>query len=306
MTLMRRARKEITPEIEAVAEVERIPAERLRRLVAAGRVVIPFNPIHSPNPCGIGEGLAVKINANIGTSPDHHDMNEELEKAAVSVKYGADTIMDLSTGGDIDEVRRRIIKEVRIPIGTVPIYQAALKAAKKSSIIDMTEDDMFSGIELHAKDGVDFVTVHCGVTRASVESIRKSSRITDIVSRGGTFLASWILHRDEENPLYSNYDYLVEMAQEYDFALSLGDGLRPGCISDATDTPQLQELLIIGELVKRAREKDVQAIVEGPGHVPLDQIEANVRVEKTVCDGAPFYVLGPIVTDIAPGYDHIT
>jgi phosphomethylpyrimidine synthase len=306
MTLMRRARKGITPEIEAVAEVERMPAERLRRLVAAGRVVIPFNQVHSPDPCGIGEGLAVKINANIGTSADHHDMKEELEKATVAVKYGADTIMDLSTGGDIDEMRRRIVKEVRVPIGTVPIYQAALKAAKKGSILDMTEDDMFSGVEIHAKDGIDFMTVHCGVTKASVSSVKSSSRITDIVSRGGTFLASWILHRDEENPFYSNYDYLVEMAQEYDFTLSLGDGLRPGCISDATDTPQLQELLIIGGLVKRAREKGVQTIVEGPGHVPLNQIEANVRVEKTVCEGAPFYVLGPIVTDIAPGYDHIT
>jgi phosphomethylpyrimidine synthase len=306
MTLMGGARKGMTPEIEAVAKSEGVPSERVRKLVAAGRVAIPFNPIHSPEPCGIGEGLAVKINANLGTSPDHHDVDEELEKADVAIRYGADTIMDLSTGGDIDDVRRRIIKEVRVPVGTVPIYQAALNAARGGSILDMTEDDMFSGIELHAKDGVDFMTVHCGVTRASVKSVRDSARITDIVSRGGTFLASWILHRDEENPLYSNYDYLVEMAREYDFTISLGDGLRPGCIADATDAPQLQELLTIGELVKRTREKDVQVIVEGPGHVPLNQVEANVRVEKTVCDGAPFYVLGPIVTDIAPGYDHIT
>ncbi|MFQ5909364.1 MAG: phosphomethylpyrimidine synthase ThiC [Thermoplasmata archaeon] len=306
MTLMSRARKEITPEIQAVADAEGMPPQRLQRLVAKGRVVIPSNPIHSPDPCGIGEGLRVKINANIGTSPDHFDMEEELEKAAIAVKYGADTIMALSTGGDIDEVRRRIIKEVRVPVGTVPIYQAALKAAKENSILDMTEDDMFSGIELHAKDGVDFITVHCGVTRESVQSVKDSARITDIVSRGGTFLASWILHKGEENPLYANYDYLLELACEYDIALSLGDGLRPGCIADATDTPQLQELLIIGDLVRRAREKDVQVIVEGPGHVPLNQIEANVRVEKTVCQGAPFYVLGPIVTDIAPGYDHIT
>lgn len=303
---MRRARKEITPEIEAVADMEGIPPQRLQRLVLEGRVVIPSNPIHSPDSCGIGEGLRVKINANIGTSPDHHDLNEEVEKAAVAVRYGADTVMDLSTGGDIDEVRRRIIRNVRVPVGSVPIYQAALKAARTSSILDMTEDDMFSGIELHANDGIDFMTVHCGVTKESVRSVKDSTRITDIVSRGGTFLASWILHRDEENPLYANYDYLLEMAQEYDFVLSLGDGLRPGCIADATDTPQLQELLIIGDLVKRSRRKDVQVIVEGPGHVPLNQIEANVRVEKTVCQGAPFYVLGPIVTDIAPGYDHIT
>lgn len=306
MTLMRKARTEITPEIEAVAKVEGISAERLRRQVASGRVVIASNPIHAPNPLGIGEGLRVKINANIGTSPDHFDLSEEVKKAKVAVDYGTDTVMDLSTGGDIDLVRRKIVEAVRVPIGTVPIYQAALKAAKGGSILDMTSDDMFAGIELHAKDGVDFMTVHCGVTRATVESIKGSSRITDIVSRGGTFLASWILHKGEENPLYAEYDYLLEMAQEYDFALSLGDGLRPGCIADATDTPQLHELLVIGDLVKRAREKDVQVIVEGPGHVPLNQIEANVRVEKTVCEGAPFYVLGPIVTDIAPGYDHIT
>lgn len=303
---MRKARTEITPEIEAVAKVEGISAERLRRQVASGRVVIASNPIHAPNPLGIGEGLRVKINANIGTSPDHFDLSEEVKKAKVAVDYGTDTVMDLSTGGDIDLVRRKIVEAVRVPIGTVPIYQAALKAAKGGSILDMTSDDMFAGIELHAKDGVDFMTVHCGVTRATVESIKGSSRITDIVSRGGTFLASWILHKGEENPLYAEYDYLLEMAQEYDFALSLGDGLRPGCIADATDTPQLHELLVIGDLVKRAREKDVQVIVEGPGHVPLNQIEANVRVEKTVCEGAPFYVLGPIVTDIAPGYDHIT
>ncbi|MFQ6107246.1 MAG: phosphomethylpyrimidine synthase ThiC [Thermoplasmata archaeon] len=306
MTLMRRARKGIIPEIEAISKAEGKPPKKLQSLVLEGRVIIPSNPIHSPEPLGIGEGLRVKINANIGTSQDHHDLKEELEKAAVAVEYGADTIMDLSTGGDIDEVRRMMVKEVRVPIGSVPIYQAALKAAKNGSILDMTEDDMFSGIELHAKDGIDFMTVHCGVTKESVRSIKDSVRITDIVSRGGIFLASWILHRGEENPLYSNFDYLLEMAQEYDFALSLGDGLRPGCIADATDGPQLQELLIIGELVRRARDRDVQVIVEGPGHVPLNQIEANVRVEKTVCEGAPFYVLGPIVTDIAPGYDHIT
>ena len=247
--------------------------------------------------------------------------NEDVAVVAAAAVFPKGVYLEgIRDSKKLDHTRRvkleKIIRQTALGIGVglvdvdeidrLNIYEAALKAARGGSILDMTEDDMFSGIELHAKDGVDFMTVHCGVTRASVQSVRESARITDIVSRGGTFLASWILHKDEENPLYSNYDYLVEMAREYDFAISLGDGLRPGCIADATDTPQLHELLIIGELVRRARAKDVQVIVEGPGHVPLNQIEANVRVEKTVCDGAPFYVLGPIVTDIAPGYDHIT
>lgn len=306
MTLMSEARKEITPEIRKVAGVEGMDPEKLRRKVAAGKVVIPLNPIHSPKPLGIGEGLRVKVNANLGTSPDYIDLEEELEKVRVAVQYGADTVMDLSTGGDIDSIRRKIIKESSVPVGTVPIYQAGLTKARESSVVDMTEDDIFKGIELHAKDGVDFMTVHCGITRETVESLRNSGRLMSIVSRGGSFLAAWIVHNEQENPLYANYEYLLELAQEYDFALSLGDGLRPGCLADATDVPQLHELLIIGDLVKRARKKNVQTIVEGPGHVPLNQIEANVVVEKEVCDGAPFYVLGPLVTDIAPGYDHIT
>lgn len=303
---MKRARTSLPEEIEQVAAKEKVDPEKLRRSVVEGRVVIPRNPIHACVPCGIGEGLSVKINVNIGTSKDLVDVEGELAKARLAMRYGADAIMDLSTGGDIDAIRRRIIKEVTIPIGTVPIYQAGLRAARQSAVVDMTEDDMFKGIEKHAKDGVDFMTVHCGITKQSVESLKRAHRITDVVSRGGSFLVAWIIHNERENPLYANFDYLLEMAQQYDFTLSLGDGLRPGCLHDATDRAQVHELITLGELVRRSREANVQAMVEGPGHVPMDQIEANVRLEKTVCEGAPFYVLGPLVTDIAPGYDHIT
>ena len=306
MSLMAEARKGLTPEIEAVAAMEGVEVERLRRSVAGGRVVIPRNPLHSPMECGIGEGLRVKVNVNIGTSRDHVDVEEELQKARIAMRYGADALMDLSTGGDIDDIRHRILREVNVPVGTVPIYQTGLRMARQSALVDMDEDDIFNGIERHAKDGVDFMTVHCGITKETVSWLKRSSRITDVVSRGGAFLVAWILHNEKENPLYEQFDYLLELAAKYEFTLSLGDGLRPGCIHDATDAPQLQELFTLGSLVKRAREKDVQSMVEGPGHVPMDQIEANVRVEKSVCDGAPFYVLGPLVTDIAPGYDHIT
>ncbi|MFA5313647.1 MAG: phosphomethylpyrimidine synthase ThiC, partial [Methanomassiliicoccales archaeon] len=306
MTLMRRARGSVTEEIRTVAQLEKMDPEVLRRRVVSGKVVIPNNPLHDIELRGIGEGLSVKVNVNIGTSKDLVDVDQEIRKAHLAYKYGADAIMDLSTGGDIDAIRRRMIKEVKLPLGTVPIYQAGLKAARESAIVNMTEDDIFNGIEKHAKDGVDFMTVHCGINRESVERLKTSDRITDVVSRGGSFLVAWIIHNDKENPLYQNFDYLLEMASKYDFTLSLGDGLRPGCLHDATDRAQVQELITLGGLVKRARKADVQTMVEGPGHVPMDQIETNMRMEKTICDGAPFYVLGPLVTDIAPGYDHIT
>ena len=224
----------------------------------------------------------------------------------MAAECGADTVMDLSTGGDLNEIRRAILKAVNVPVGTVPIYQSAIEAAtREGSIVHMTEDDIFNTIERHGKDGVDFMTVHCGVTRRIVRKISEHPRLMGIVSRGGTFLAAWILHNDKENPLYANYDHLLEIAKEYDFTLSLGDGLRPGSIFDATDWLQIQELATISELVERARNAEVQAMVEGPGHVPLDQIESNVRLEKSMCKNAPFYVLGPVVTEIAPGYDHI-
>lgn len=297
----------MTDEMRAVAEAEGLSMEKVRQGVAEGRIVIPKNMgKEDAKPLGIGEGLRVKVNANVGTSRDICDVDNELEKSRAALEAGADTLMDLSTGGDIDSIRRRILREVHLTLGTVPIYQVAIEAQDKhGAIVSMTEDDIFNTIERHARDGVDFVTVHCGITRESVDRAIRQRRLLGIVSRGGTFLTAWIMHNGRENPLYENYDYLLEIAREYDMTLSLGDGLRPGCIHDATDGPQIQELLIIGELVERAREAGVQAMVEGPGHVPLDQIEANVRLEKTVCKGAPFYVLGPLVTDVAPGYDHI-
>jgi phosphomethylpyrimidine synthase len=306
MSLMEEARTGIPEVAKIVAEAECTTPEKIARGLANGTIVIPINPIHNPKPVGIGRGTKVKVNVNLGTSEDCVEIEEELEKARVAEKYGADSIMDLSTGGDIDEIRRKIVKEVNIPIGSVPIYQAGLEFARKSSIVNMTEDDIFNGIVTHAKDGIDFMTVHCGVTKESISALKKSNRITGVVSRGGSFLTAWILHNDKENPLYQNYDYLLELAKEYEFTLSLGDGFRPGCIADATDGPQIQELITLGECVKRARKVGVQTMVEGPGHVPLHQIEANVRMQKTICQDAPFYVLGPLVTDIAPGYDHIT
>ena len=300
-------RGQITEEMRIVAKDEDESPQTICQRIADGTVIITRNLQHeNVRPVGIGRGLRTKVNANIGTSQDLCDLKLEVEKAKIAIKYGADTIMDLSTAGDLDEIRKAIIKAVNVPIGTVPIYQAAIEAAKKKgAIIHMTEDDIFNVIERHAKDGVDFMTVHCGVTQRIVKKLAKHPRLVGVVSRGGTFLAAWILHHGKENPLYANYDYLLEMARKYDFALSLGDGLRPGCIFDSTDWAQIQELLTIGELVKKARAENVQVMVEGPGHLPLSDVAANVQLEKAICKGAPFYVLGPVVTEIAPGYDHI-
>ncbi|MDI6643395.1 MAG: phosphomethylpyrimidine synthase [Candidatus Hodarchaeaceae archaeon] len=306
MQMAEAKRGKATPEMEAVAKAEGKSVEFIRKGVAAGRLIIPRNmKRENLDVRGIGEGLRTKVNANVGTSPDYANIEEEVEKARVAVKYGADTVMDLSVGGDIDEVRRRILRAVNVPMGTVPIYQAGIEAAKLGDVVDMSSDDIFNAVRRHAEDGVDFVTVHCGVTRAAVEALRRSGRLLDVVSRGGSFLAAWIIHNERENPLYKEFDYLLELAREFDLTLSLGDGMRPGCLADASDMAQFQELLTLGELVERAWAKDVQVMVEGPGHLPLDHIEANVRIEKAVCKGAPFYVLGPIVTDIAPGYDHL-
>jgi phosphomethylpyrimidine synthase len=308
MTLIGEARSRIPSEVRRAARREKLEPELVRRRLVSGRAVIPSNPVHAPESIGIGDGFRVKINVNIGTSRDHCSLKEELLKARTAVRLGTDAIMDLSTGGDTRAIRKSLLKAVNVPLGTVPIYETALETikAKNARVVDMPADAIFSTIERQAKEGVDFMTVHCGITRESVARLKKSGRIADIVSRGGAFLSAWILHNGKENPLYSDFDYLLELARKHEFTLSLGDGLRPGCIADATDRAQLQELIILGELVDRARKADVQAMVEGPGHVPLNQIEANVRLEKTVCKGAPFYVLGPLVTDIAPGYDHIT
>jgi phosphomethylpyrimidine synthase len=293
--------------MKGVAETEKIDAELLRVRVAAGTVVIPLNNKHSHiQPVGIGEGLSIKVNANIGTSGDDADLEEELLKLQAAVDSQADTIMDLSTGGDIVKVRQAIMQRSPVPVGTVPIYQAAVEAVRaQGGIIHMTPDLMFEAVEEHARDGVDFMTIHAGVTVDALERLRRQGRTTDIVSRGGAFLATWMLYHKEENPFYDGFDRLLSIAGEYDITLSLGDGLRPGSLADATDRAQIHELMTLGELAQRAQDAGVQVMIEGPGHVPLNQVEAQVVLQKQLCKGAPFYVLGPLVTDIAAGYDHI-
>lgn len=305
-TIMDVARRgEITPLMKRIAEKEKVSEEFIRNGIASGRICAPHNPVHDAEPAAIGEGLSIKINVNLGTSRDIVDLDAELEKLKVAIQYKADAVMDLSTGGDIDAIRARLLKECPVMMGSVPIYQTGLTAARRNAVVEMTEDDIFNGIEKHAKDGMDFMTVHCGITRESVGWLKKSGRTMDVVSRGGSFLTAWILHNDEENPLYKNFDYLLEMARKYEFTLSLGDGFRPGCIDDASDQAQFTELMTLGHLVQRARDAGVQSMVEGPGHVPLGQVPMNMQLEKRLCHNAPFYVLGPLVTDIAPGYDHI-
>jgi phosphomethylpyrimidine synthase len=308
MTIIESARSgKVTDEIRVVAEDEGIDADELRDKVAQGEVVIPKNINHDFIPRGIGKGLRTKTNANIGTSPDHRVIEEELEKLKVAQDVGVDSIMDLSTGGDLDLIRKELLSNCKVIFGTVPIYQAACNiAAKQVPLEKMEPDSLFDVIERHGEDGVDFITVHCGVTRNSLSMLEADVRIGGVVSRGGAILAKWMSANDMENPLYDQFDRLLDIARKYDITLSLGDGLRPGAIADATDSAQLAELLVLGELTGRARDAGVQVMIEGPGHVPLDQIETNVKLEKRVCDGAPFYVLGPLPIDIAPGYDHIT
>jgi phosphomethylpyrimidine synthase len=298
-------------ELERVAVAEGTSVEQLRGLLDSGRVVIPRNTKRAEATGNraivlkaIGEGMSTKVNVNVGTSKDYVNLDEEAEKATVAVRYGADTIMDLSTGGDLDETRRRILNEVNVPVGTVPIYQAALGKLDERAVVDMTSDDMFNAVRKNAIDGIDFVTIHAGVNRNALERLKRSGRILDVVSRGGAFLVAWMIHNERENPFYAEYEYLLELAKEYELTLSLGDGMRPGCIADASDRAKFMEVITLGELARRAREAGVQALIEGPGHVPLDEIEASVKVIKHVTDFAPLYLLGPLVTDIAPGYDH--
>ncbi len=301
-------KKEFTPEMEAVALKEGICPEELMEKVAEGKIVILKN-INRKNviPTGIGEGLSVKINANIGTSTQRSCIEEELIKLETAEKAGADAIMDLSTGENIDKTRKEILSKATVPIGTVPIYQAGVEAIRnKESVLDLNKDKIFSAIEAQCKDGVDFITVHCGVTKAVVKALKEQGRITGIVSRGGSMLASWIEGHGLENPLYEYYDELLEIVKPYDVTLSLGDGLRPGCGADAGDRAQVMETIILGELVNRARKAGVQSMVEGPGHVPLNLVSGMIQTIKTLTQEAPLYVLGPLVTDIAPGYDHIT
>ncbi|MDI6736374.1 MAG: phosphomethylpyrimidine synthase ThiC [bacterium] len=309
MTLKAKAKiNNITEEMEKVAESENVLPASIRQGLMDGTIVIPHNPNHKKltRLCGVGKGLRTKVNANVGTSPNIINPQEELNKVKCAVASGADAVMDLSIGGDITTIRRQILKDLEVPLGTVPIYQAAIGAATtKGSIMEMTAESILKVIEEQAKDGVDFMTIHAGVTQQIIERLKSQERIMEVVSRGGSFLIEWMLFHQQENPLYQHFDAILDIAYEYDVVLSLGDGLRPGCLKDATDRPQIQELIILGELTKRAFEKDVQVMIEGPGHVPLNQIKANVLLEKRLCYEAPFYVLGPLVTDVAPGYDHI-
>jgi len=310
MTQLEMARNgQISDQMRIAAQTEGIDAEILRQKIAAGTAVICLNNMRkNGKPLAVGEGLRTKVNANIGTSQDDTSIDKELEKAKVAQAAGADALMDLSTGGPIDEIRAAVIAETELCIGSVPLYQAACDAVLKQGkpIVDMSVEDIFAGVKKHLDDGVDFITVHCGVTRATVTRMENEGRVMEVVSRGGSFTVEWMLHNDAENPLYEYFDRLLELVRPYDAVLSLGDGFRPGCLADATDRAQIYELIILGELTQRAQNAGIQVMIEGPGHVPLNQIEANIKLQKRLCHGAPFYVLGPLVTDIAPGYDHIT
>jgi len=293
--------------LSEIAEQEQIAIDRLQAGISSGEIVV-FGDVHGPvRPLAIGAGLSTKVNANLGTSPDFPDLDQELSKLQAAVTMGADTVMDLSTGGDLDEIRRAIREHCPVTLGTVPIYQAAVEASDRlGHITEMTADQIFEVIERQAQDGVDFMTLHCAVTRATVAELDKAPRVGGIVSRGGSMLARWMQVNDAENPLYDQFDRLLDILDNYGVAASLGDGLRPGAIADASDLGQIAEMRVQGELVKAARERGVQVFVEGPGHMPLDQIAGIVALHKQLAYDAPLYVLGPLVTDIAPGYDHIT
>ena len=305
-TQMDAARKGIlTKELLAVAKKEQMEPEKLVNLVAAGQVVIPANKCHTClDPNGIGSALRTKINVNLGTSRDLNDLDMELQKVNDAVAMGAESIMDLSSFGDTQKFRRKLTAECPAIIGTVPIYDAVVYYHKP--LREITSEEWLQIAEMHAKDGVDFLTIHVGINKNTAERFKKMKRLTNIVSRGGSIIFAWMEMTGQENPFYEHFDRLLDICQEYDVTLSLGDACRPGCLEDATDVSQLEELLTLGELTRRAWEKNVQVMIEGPGHMPLDQIAANMKIQQSVCKGAPFYVLGPLVTDVAPGYDHIT
>ncbi len=290
----------ITEEMSQVASDERRSPEEIRVGIAQGVISIPYNPLHENcRAIGVGKGLKTKVNANIGTSADFPNLEDELKKLEASLEAKTDFVMDLSTGGDVTAIRRAILDKCPVPLGTVPIYQAMLEDK-------MTAEGMFSVVEQQAQEGVDFMTIHCGVTFETIDRLKKQPRLMDVVSRGGALLMKWIIENKEENPFYQQFDRLLEISQKYDITLSLGDGMRPGSIVDAGDQAQIQELVVLGDLTKRAWDAGVQVIIEGPGHVPYDQIESQIKMQKEICKGAPFYVLGPLPTDVAPGYDHIT
>lgn len=308
-TQMQLARQGVVTEaMKTVAEKEGLTAEYIRERVAKGTIVICCNKNHKNLvPAGVGEGLSVKVNANIGTSSSYPDPEPELKKLAAAVEAGADAVMDLSTGNNISASRRAIIAASTVMVGTVPMYEVTVETIKKRGVVvAMTKEDIFNVIRQQAADGADFMTLHCGITRQSLKALIEEGRVMDVVSRGGSFITGWMLHNDRENPLYEYFDEILDICEEYDVTISLGDGMRPGCLADATDRAQIQELITLGELTQRAWDRGVQVMVEGPGHVPYNQIAANMQIEKRLCHGAPFYVLGPLVTDVAPGYDHIT
>jgi len=299
---------EVSPEIRRAADLDGVEPELVRAGLAAGTIVLPANHNHkSLRAVAIGSGLRIKVNANVGTSVADSNPDDEISRLKSAVEAGADTVMDLSTAGDLDDIRRRALAHSPVSLGTVPIYQAAIEAAARDgNIVAMSEEDLFAVVRKHAADGVDFITVHCGVTRETAKLAMDGTRLTGVVSRGGAFTICWMRANDRENPFYERFDELLSICGEHDVTLSLGDGLRPGCLADGSDRAQLEETAILGELVLRARSAGVQAMVEGPGHLPLDQVAPNVILQKRLCHGAPFYVLGPIVTDVAPGYDHIS
>ncbi|EGW39405.1 B12 lower ligand biosynthesis ThiC-like protein BzaB [Desulfosporosinus sp. OT] len=309
MTQLIKARQGIiTPEVEKLAKIEGFRAEELCEKVAQGRVVIMKNKLRK-NSVGVavGEGLRTKVNANIGTSPDCVDFEDELHKIRVAEGAGADAIMELSTGGDIDAFRRKVIASTTLPVGSVPTYQAGMESIfKNGSVVGMKVEDMFEMIERQAADGIDFMAIHSALNRSILERLKNQGRITDIVSRGGAFLTGWMFHNDQDNPLYTQFDRVLEICKKYDVTLSIGDAIRPGCIEDSLDRAQVQGVIVAGELVKRALEAGVQVMVEGPGHVPLNQIPPTILLQKQLCHHVPYYILGNLVTDIAPGYDHIT
>ena len=298
----------ITDAMKFVAQQEGVSEEFIREGVAEGTIAVCANKNHKNLiPRGVGQGLKVKVNANIGTSSSFPDIEPELVKLKAAIDAGADAVMDLSTGNNITASRRAIIENSTVMVGTVPIYQATVETIKKrGAVVEMTKEDLFDVIRMQAADGADFMTIHCGITQSVLKALTDEGRIMDVVSRGGSFITGWMLHNDKENPLYEYYDEILDICAEYDVTISLGDGLRPGCLADATDRAQIQELLNLGELTQRAWDKGVQVMVEGPGHMPYNQIAANMQLQKRICHGAPFYVLGPLVTDVAPGYDHIT
>ncbi|MDD5348296.1 MAG: phosphomethylpyrimidine synthase ThiC, partial [Candidatus Omnitrophica bacterium] len=291
-----------------VARLEGLKPLELLALLRHGHAVIPCNNRRTiKKPCAIGKGMRVKVNANIGTSTDRASLKAEITKLHAAVEAGADTVMDLSVGGNLAVVRREILRCSAVPVGTVPVYEVAVRAQKKyNDFLRFDRDDILAVLEEQAGQGVDFFTIHAGVTRKSLAALRGNRRLLGIVSRGGAILAAWMERTKKENPFYEHFDAVLDIAARYDVTLSLGDGLRPGSVIDATDKPQMTELAILGVLAKRCRRKNVQVMIEGPGHVPLDQIRKNIEFQKKLCDGAPFYVLGPLVTDVAPGYDHIT